>query len=69
MVLCRVVDASVQAGLLMVPLKSFELRDHHLAARDQHVAVLVGKGARPVGLGKARIGSSFLRRIVRSRDD
>ena len=69
MVSCRVVGGSVQAGLLMMPLESFELRDHHPAARDQHVAVLVGKGARSVGLGKARIGGGFLCRIVRSRDD
>ena len=69
MVLCRVAGASVQSGLLMMLLESFELRDNHLAARVQHVAVLVGKGARPVGLGKARIGGRFLCRIVRSRDD
>jgi len=53
----------------MMSLEPFELRDHHLAARDQNVTVLVGKGARPEGLSKTRTGGSFLSRIIRSRDD
>src|SRR6516164_4360844 len=53
----------------MMSLEPLELRDHHLAGRDQHVAVLVGKGARPESLGEAQISSSFLGRIARSSDD
>jgi len=53
----------------MMLLDPFELRDHHLARGDQHVTVLVGKGARLEGLGKARIGGSFLCRIARGCDD
>src|SRR6266850_501630 len=53
----------------MMLLDPFELRDHHLARGDQHVTVLVGKGARLEGLGKARIGSSFLCWIARGCDD
>src|SRR5229473_1377861 len=65
----RFAGLSVHAGLLMVALEPLELRDHHLAGWDQHIAVLVGKGARQKGLGKARIGNRFLGRIVGSSDD
>src|SRR5271166_3380762 len=60
---------SVHAGLLMMSLEPLELRDHRLARRDQHVAVLIRKGARPEGLGEARVRSSFVGRIARSSDD
>ena len=67
--LIKTVRFSVHAGLLMVLLEAFELRDHDLAGRDQRVLVLVREGARHKDLGKARIGVSFLGRIVRSSDD
>src|SRR6516164_5721995 len=60
---------SVHAGLLMMSLEPLELCDHHLARRDQHVAVLVRNCARQESLGEARIGSSFFRRIARSSND
>ena len=50
-------------------LKPFEFGDHHLAGWDQRVALSVGKGGPLEGLGKARIGSSFFGRIVRSSDN
>ena len=53
----------------MMSLEAFELRDHHLAGWDQRVPFLVREGARHEDLGKARIGSSFLGRIVRSNED
>jgi len=53
----------------MMLLEAFELRDHHLAGRDQRVPVLVRESARHEDLGKARIGGSFLGQIVRSSDD
>src|SRR5271169_3853399 len=53
----------------MMSLEAFELRDHHLAGWDQRVPFLVREGARHEDLGKARIGSGFLGRIVRSSDD
>src|SRR5215472_1762079 len=59
---------SVHAGLLMMSFEAVELRDHHPARWDQR-PVLVGKGARHEDLGKARVGNSFLGRIVRSSDD
>ena len=60
---------SVHAGFLMMSLEAFELRDYHLACWDQRVSVLVRERARHEDLGKARIGSRFLGRIVRSSDD
>jgi hypothetical protein len=38
----------------MMSLQPLELRDYHLAGRYQHVAVLVGKGARQKSLGEGR---------------
>jgi hypothetical protein len=76
MALCSVCAAedespglSVHAGLLMMSLEPLELCDHHLARRDQHVAVLVRNGARLESLGEARIGSSFFGRIARGSND
>src|SRR6516162_4594113 len=60
---------SVHAGLLMMSLEPLELCDHHLARRDQRVAVLVRNGARQESLGEARVGSSFFRRIARGSND
>jgi hypothetical protein len=53
----------------MMSLQTFELRDHYLARWDQRVTVLARESARHKDPGKARIGSSFLGRIVRGRDD
>src|SRR5271163_3699566 len=53
----------------MMSLEAFKLRDYHLAGWDQRVPFLVRESARHEDLGKARIGSSFLGRIVRSSDD
>src|SRR5215469_10771295 len=53
----------------MMSFEPLELRDHHLAGRDQHIAILIGKGARQEGLGEARIRSSFVVGIPRSSDD
>src|SRR5215472_19017950 len=53
----------------MMSLEPLELRDHHLAGRDQHVIVMVEKGVRQKGLGKARIRSGFVGRIAGSSDD
>jgi hypothetical protein len=59
----------VHAGLLMMSLEPLELRDHHLARRDQHVAILVRRGARPEDFGEAGVRNSFVGRIARSSDD
>jgi len=53
----------------MMSLEPLELCDHHLARRDQRVAVLVRNGARQESLGEARVGSSFFRRIARGSND
>jgi hypothetical protein len=53
----------------MMSLEPLELSDYHLAGRYQHVAVLVGKGARRKSLGGAPIGGSFLCRIARTSND
>jgi hypothetical protein len=64
-----VVHFSLHTGLLMMPLQAFELRDHYFARWDQRVTVLARESARHEEPGKARIGSSFLGRIVRGGDD
>jgi hypothetical protein len=61
--------SSVHAGLLMVSLKPFELRDYHLAGRGQRLAVLAWEGARQEHLGKASIRSRRLIRIVNGGKD
>jgi hypothetical protein len=53
----------------MMPLEPFELRDHHFARRNQRVGLLVRERTRHEDLGKARIGSSFLGRIVSGSND
>jgi hypothetical protein len=60
---------SVHGGLQVMSLEPLELPDHNLAGRDQYVATLVGKGARPEGFREAQIRASFLGRIPRSSDD
>jgi hypothetical protein len=53
----------------MMSLEPLELHDYHVAGRYQHVAVLVGKGARQKSLRETPIGSSFLCPIARSSND
>jgi hypothetical protein len=59
----------LHASLLTMSLEPLELRDYHVAGRYQHVAVLVGKGARQKSLRETPIGSGFLCPIARSRND
>ena len=59
-------DLSVHAGLQMMLLEPFELHDHHIAGRNQHVPFGVEDRTRHEHLDKARIGDTLLLRIVRS---
>ena len=52
----------------MMPLQSFELRDHRVAGRDQR-ARTVWKSIRQEGLDKAGVGKSLLRPVIRSGGD
>jgi hypothetical protein len=53
----------------MVSLEPVELCNHHRAGRDQRVPVLIWESARQENLGKARIRSRRLTRIVSGGND